>query len=274
MNLSYNLEPLNSIYRAKAHLICRLYAIKLRLCAPRALGSRYALPFVEEAWPMIGESVAEHAFVISQIIGAIYLEFLDFFKDKNIPIEILESEALHHDDAEALTGDAATDVDGVTRAMKDAAETHSIDRQYDGMVCHSYMKTRYSAYETKVSYCSKIVKMCDAIELIFFAQYCVRNGIGKIQRNGNSEGFVLLAFGEQRLIDKRAYGEIAPYFADNECQNVSIAEIMYDHSLPRLEKLGQPELVELFKLLCAEAFEFPFEKYNLQQLPMDFANLA
>ncbi len=54
-----------------------------------------------------------------------------------------------------------------------------------------------------------------------------------------------------------------------------ISEVMYDHSLPRVERLERPELTGLFKLLlCARAFEFPFEKYNLINLPMDFAKLA
>ena len=277
MDLKYKFKSLKKTLEAKADRICELYAIKLRMTAPRAISVRYGFPCTELKWPMLGLSVAEHAFMMTQMIAAIYMEFLDFFKHKDIPPEMLESEAAHHDDAEALTGDAATDVDGVTRDMKDAAEAKSIDRQYHGMACHYYMKTRHDAYEAKDSYLSKIVKILDAIDLIFFAQYCVCNGVGMIYRQkGTEDGqkFVLQAFGKMHDIDKRAYKEIEPYFEGEKRKSVPISEIMYDHSLPRIRALGQPELTKIFKLLCARAFQFPFEKYSLEKLPMDFANLT
>lgn len=275
VKLDLNYEGLlpAKLYEVKADRICELYAIKLRMTAPRALELRYAFPFTENVWPMIGLSVAEHSFMMAQLIGAVYLEFLDLFAEKGISIEMAESEALHHDDAEALTGDAATDVDGITRAMKDAAESKSIDRQYDGLVCHSYMRLRHDAYEAKESYLSKIVKMMDAVDLVMFAQYCVRNQVGMISRYGE-EDFALKAFGKLSVIDRRTHKEVSPYFAKSDRAEVPIAEIMYDHSLPRIEKLGRPELTGLFKLLCARAFEFPFEKYSLANLPMDFAKFS
>ena len=260
-------------YMQKAVRICELYATKLRMSASRALSQRYNLPFTERDWPMLGLSTAEHSFMMAQMIVQIYLEFLDAFLDKDIPPEKAESEALHHDDAEALTGDAATDVDGVTREMKDAAETKSIERQYHSMACHSYMRVRHEAYEAKESYLSKFVKMMDALDLVFFAQYCVRNGVGMICRHGDKD-FALKAFGEKRIIDRRTHKEVSPYFEGDAREEVPISEIMYDHSLPRVEKLGRPELTNLFKLLCAQAFGFPFEQYNLVNLPMDFANLS
>lgn len=76
------------------------------------------------------------------------------------------------------------------------------------------------------------------------------------------------------VIDRRTHKEVSPYFAKSNRAEVSIAEIMYDHSLPRIEKLGRPELTRLFKLLCARAFEFSFEKYSLVNLPMDFVEFS
>lgn len=273
MDIMYNTRFAQNLYERKADRICELYATKLRLTAPRAISLRYGFPLTEAEWPMIGLSVAEHSMMMAQMIGPIYMEFLEVFDDRNIPIETLESEALHHDDAEALTGDAATDVDGVTRAMKDAAEANSIDRQYYDMVCHSYMRMRYDAYESKKSYASRIVKMCDAIDLVFFTQYCVRNGIGMIRRNSSGKGFLLEAFGKMHTIDRRAWKEVEGYLGGDRV-GVAISEIMYDHSLPRLEKMEQPELVNLFKLLCCRAFRFPFETYNLVNLPMDYASFT
>lgn len=274
MDLKYGFRSLKKIYEAKADRICELYAIKIRMTAPRAIEVRYGFPFTEQTWPMVGLSTAEHSFVMAQMIVPMYMEFLDLFADRNIPVEMLESEALHHDDAEALTGDAATDVDGITREMKDAAELKSIDRQYHNMVCQSYMRMRHNTYEAKGSYASKIVKMCDAVDLVLFAQYCVRNGIGMISKNAEGK-FVIDALGKPGLIDERAYGEIKePYFTKEGRTSVPVSEIMYDHSLPRLQKLKQPELINLFKLLCARAFKFPFEQYNLTNLPMDFAKMA
>ena len=122
LDLKYELKPIGDIYEAKADRFCELYAIKMRMATLRAIVSRYAVaPDAESMWSMLRQSVAMHAFVMAQIIGPLYQEFLDLFEDKNIPVERLESEALHHDDAEALTGDAATDVDNITRSMKDAA---------------------------------------------------------------------------------------------------------------------------------------------------------
>ena len=274
MDLSYeNLLPSNS-YEAKADRICQLYAMKLRMTAPRAIEVRYAFPHTEQIWPMIGLSTAEHSFMMAQMIVPIYLEFLDVFQDKRITPEKAESEALHHDDAEALTGDAATDVDGVTRAMKDAAEAKSINRQYEGLVCHSYLRMRYESYEAKESYLSKLVKMMDSVDLVFFAQYCVCNGVGMLTKGANADEFVLNAFGEQYVVDPRTHKEISEYLVDRQMPEVRISEVMYDHSVDRVAKLGRPELSGLFKLLCARAFEFPFEEYNLENLPMDFAKLA
>lgn len=274
MDLIYkDLLPSN-LYEAKADLICRLYAIKLRMSTPRAIEVRYAFPHTEQIWPMIGLSVAEHCFMMSQMIIPIYLEFLDVFRDKKIPLEVASLEATHHDDAEALTGDAATDVDGVTREMKDAAEAKSIERQYEGLVCLSYMQARYKAYEAKESYLSKLVKMMDAVDLVFFAQYCVRNGVGMLAKGKNADEFVLKAFDKQYVVDKRTHKEISEYLVDKQMPEVRISEVMYDHSVDRVAKLGCPELLGLFKLLCARAFEFPFEEYNLENLPMDFAKLA
>lgn len=272
LDFKYKFPSAKKLYERKADLICRLYALKMRMAAPRAIGVRYSFPFLEAVWPMIAQSIAEHSFMIAQIVVPLYMEFLDVFLDKNIAPERLESEALHHDDAEALTGDAATDVDGITRAMKDAAESKSIERQYQGMVCHNYMREKHDEYERKDSYLSKIVKMMDAVELVFFAQYCVCNGIGMIRKAGTK--YVLEYPGGAGIIDKRAYWEIEPYFADGKREKVPISEIMYDHSLPRLEKLRQPELVNLFKLLCSRAFKFNFADYNFVNLPMDFAHLA
>lgn len=276
IELDLNYEGLlqDKIYRAKADRICELYAIKLRMTAPRAIEVRYAFPYTEREWPMIGLSVAEHSFMVAQMSVPIYLEFLALLQDKNIPPERLESEALHHDDAEALTGDAATDVDGVTRAMKDAAELKSIERQYWDLACHSYMKLRFNAYEARESYPSRFVKMLDAVDLIFFAQYCVRNGIGMIARGEKDDEFILKHPNGQAVVDKRTHGEIRDYLESGGLAEVSIARVMYDHSVERIERLGCPELTALFKLLSARAFEFPFEKYNLKNLPMDFANLA
>lgn len=274
MDLTYkNLLPSNS-YEAKADRICKLYAIKLRMTAPRAIEVRYAFPYTEQVWPMIGLSTAEHSFMMSQMIVPIYLEFLDVFQDKRIPLEKASFEATHHDDAEALTGDAATDVDGVTRAMKDAAEAKSIERQYEGLVCLSYMRMRYESYEAKESYLSKLVKMMDAVDLVFFAQYCVRNGVGMLTKGTNTDEFVLNAFGKQYVVDKRTHKEISEYLVDKKMPEVRISEVMYDHSVERIANLKCPELSGLFKLLCARAFEFPFEEYNLENLPMDFAKLA
>lgn len=272
MNLTYTdlLPSTGNFYERKAWLICMLYALKLRMTAPRAIEVRYAFPHTERDWPMLGLSVAEHAFMMAQLIVPTYIEFLNIFQEQNISPEKAESEALHHDDAEALTGDAATDVDNVTREMKDAAEVKSIDRQYNGLTCHSYMKIRYETYEAKDSYLSKLVKMHDALDLVLFAQYCVRNGVGMIQQGATPDEFLLNAFGKRYPIDKRAYKEVSDYFT-NERIEVPISEIMYDHSLPRVEKLGCPELTGLFKLICSQAFKFPFEQYNLANLPMDFA---
>lgn len=263
-----------STYEKKADRICKFYATKMRMLTPRAIADRYNLPFTERIWAMLSPSIAEHAFMVASLAVPVYQEFLDLFPDKNIPPEELESEALHHDDAEALTGDAATDVDGITRAMKDAAEAKSIERQYSDMSCCSYMRARYKAYEAKDSYTSKFVKTLDAVDLVLYAQCCVRNGVGMISR-GEAEGeFWLRAFNKQVTVDRRTHGEIREYFEASDRREVSIAEIMYDHSLPRLAKLKCPELTGLFKLLCARAFVFPFEEYNLVKLPMDFAKLA
>lgn len=277
MDLNYKFKSQEETLETKADRVCELYATKLRMTAPRAISVRYGFPCTELKWPMLGLSVAEHAFIMTQMSVAIYMEFLDHFENKDIPPEMLESEAVHHDDAEALTGDAATDVDGVTRDMKDAAEAKSIDRQYHGMACHYYMKTRHDAYEAKDSYLSKIVKMLDAVDLVFFTQYCVRNDVGMICCQKDTEGrqeFALRAFKEMHKIDKRAYKEIEPYFERDGRENVPISEIMYDHSLPRIKALKQPELTDIFKLLCARAFQFPFETYSLEKLPMDFASLT
>lgn len=274
MDLKYeDLLPKGS-YEQKAQRICELYATKLRMTAPRAIEVRYAFPCTETIWPMIGLSTAEHSFMMAQLIVPTYLEFLDWFPEKDIPPEKLESVALHHDDAEALTGDAATDVDGVTREMKDAAETKSIARQYHGLVCHSYMRAQHETYEARTSYFSKLVKVHDAIDLVLFAQYCVRNGVGVLARGANPDEFVLKAFDGQAVVDRRVHKEVQEYLADGKKTEVPISEVMYDHSLPRIQKLGCPELTALFQLLSAEAFKFPFEKYNLRNLPMDFANLA
>lgn len=273
LDLSFaELLPKNT-YEVRADRICELYATKLRMTAPRAIEVRYAFPFTECTWPMIGLSTAEHSFMMAQLIVPTYLEFLDLFQNKDIAPESLESVALHHDDAEALTGDAATDVDGVTRSMKDAAEAESIYRQYHGMVCHSYMREKFESYEAKESYLSKLVKMHDAVDLVMFAQYCMQNGVGMLSRGAKGE-FLLEAFGEKRAVDPRTHKEIQEYLADGKAAEVPISHVMYDHSLPRIKKLGCPELTGLFKLLCARAFEFPFEQYNLERLPMDFAKLA
>lgn len=276
MDLSFDYKDLlpSNPYEAKADRICELYAMKLRMTAPRAIEVRYAFPYTEQIWPMIGLSTAEHSFMMAQMIVPIYLEFLELFPDKRITPEKAESEALHHDDAEALTGDAATDVDGVTRAMKDAAESKSINRQYEGLVCHSYMRTRYESYEAKESYRSNLVKTLDAVDLVLFAQYCVRNGVGMLTKGASVGEFVLNAFGKQYVVDKRVHKEISEYLVDKGMSEVRISQVMYDHSLPRIEQLGHPELAGLFQLLRARAFEFPFEKYNLENLPMDFAKLA
>lgn len=274
MDLSFeNLLP-SGVYERKADRILELYATKLRMTAPRAIEVRYAFPYTERIWPMMGLSTAEHSFMMAQMITPIYLEFHDLFPDKKISPDKAESEALHHDDAEALTGDAATDVDGVTREMKDAAEGKSIDRQYHGLVCHSYMRVRYESYEAKESYLSKLVKTLDAVDLVLFAEYCVRNGVGMISRGASADEYVLNAFGNQAVVDKRTHKEISEYLVDGKRTEVPISEVMYDHSVTRIEKLRCPELTGLFKLLCARAFQFPFDKYNLVNLPMDFANLA
>lgn len=270
MDLRYGgLLPKN-LLEAKADRICELYAMKLRMTAPRAIEARYAFPGVDDTWPMLSLSIAEHSFMMAQMIVPTYMEFLDLFPDKQISPERAESEALHHDDAEALTGDAATDVDGVTRFMKDAAESKSIDRQYGGLVCHSYMRLRHDSYEAKESYLSKLVKMHDAVDLVVFAQYCVRNGVGMISQGKKEDEFFLEAFGEKYLVDRRTHGEIREYLASGKQQKVRISEIMYDHSLPRIAAMRRPELTRLFKLICARAFKFPFEKYSLEKLPMDF----
>lgn len=85
---------------------------------------------------------------------------------------------------------------------------------------------------------------------------------------------MLNAFGKQYVVDKRTHKEISEYLVDKNMPEVRISQVMYDHSLPRIGKLGCPELTGLFKLLCARAFEFPFDEYNLENLPMDFAKLA
>lgn len=274
MDFNFNGLLPASTYDARADRICELYATKLRMTAQRAIEVRYAFPFTEEVWPMIGLSTAEHSFMMAQLIVPTYLEFLDVFRNKDIPPDSLESMALHHDDAEALTGDAATDVDGVTRSMKDAAEAKSIERQYHGLVCHSYMREKYDFYEAKESYLSKLVKTHDAIDLFLFAQYCVCNGVGILSQGPNEGEFLLHAFDRVSVVDKRTHGEIRDYFKDGMRKEVPISEVMYDHSLPRIENLGCPELTGIFKLICARAFDFPFERYNLINLPMDFAKLA
>ncbi len=274
LDLNYDGLLSGATLEQKADSICRLYAIKIRLQSLRAIVSRYAFPAADPVWPMISQTVAGHAFTMAQIIGPLYLEFLDIFPDKMIPVETLESIAINHDNAEALTGDAATDVDGITREMKDMAEQASVKRQYSGMVCLSYMQEKFVTYEAKMSYPSKLVKMLDAVELVFFAQYCVRNGVGMLSRGGNENEFLIEVFGKKLPVDKRTHQEIRDYFQSEGRDEGPISEIMYMHSLPRIDRLGRAELTGLFKLLCARAFVFPFEKFNLQNLPMDFTKLT
>lgn len=274
MNLNCKTLLRSRIYKEKARRMCEFYATKLRMTAPRAIEVRYSFPFTETTWPMIGLSTAEHSFMMAQLIVPTYMEFLDLFPNKDLVPEKLESEALHHDDAEALTGDAATDVDGVTREMKDAAESMSIDRQYHGMVCHNYMRVRHDYYEARESYLSKLVKVHDAIDLVLFAQYCVSNGIGMITKGEKANEFLLHALNQTYPVDPRTHKEISPYFTASDSTKVSIAQIMYDHSIFRIEKMGCPELTGLLELFYTESKTFPFEKYNLVNLKMDFAKLA
>ena len=274
MDLNYTDLLSERVLKEKANRLCRFYALIIRMLDFRALIARYSFIKEADAWPMLRQSVAEHAFLVAQLAATFYSEFLEFLADKNISVEKLESEALHHDDAEALTGDAATDVDRVSRFIKDSAETNSISMLLQDLACRAYRLMRYESYEAKATYSAKIVKLLDAVELVFYTAYCVRNGAGMLSRGEKEGEFVISIFGEKRAVDERVYKEVSDYFQDANVREVSIAKIMADHSVPRLERLGCPELVSIFKLLCEQAFEFPFEKYNLTNMPMEFSRLA
>jgi len=261
-----------------------------RMYQPRAICRRYAYPGARYRTEFYVQSLAEHSFLLAQLAPVVYAEFRDLFAKTDISPFTLAFYGIKHDNPEAICGDVSTDVDGVTAATKQAVEHGAISQIYDGLAISDFMKEIFHHYEDRSEYLTKIIKMLDALELVLYSQLCVRGGVGAIKQIYGSDPvqFCLVVDGEERPIDMRTYGEVAEYFDGNGQVRIDgavvksdlsyvlpISRIMYDHSLTRMKAsiIGRtaPELIAIFELICSEAFKFPFEDYNLGNMPAPFA---
>jgi 5'-deoxynucleotidase YfbR-like HD superfamily hydrolase len=280
---------IEELYSAKAKELCRYYAIAFRMLAPRAICSRYSYPGSKRAVQFLVQSLAEHSYLLSKLAPAVYMEFRDMFRIKNLPPQDLSFYGIIHDDAEAITGDSATDVDGVTKEVKDWVEHGSLGQLYGNLACRDFMLAQHARYEMRDEYPTQIIKMLDSIELVLFSQLCVRNGIGMIKQT-TPEQYLLVADGQDCVVDPRTHLELSECFCKDglvittgetlfkgegdNADKVPISRVMYEHSLVRLKKRFDeqaPELVAIFEIISKEAASFPFEEYNFKNMPAIFA---
>ncbi|MCL2085439.1 HD domain-containing protein [Candidatus Saccharibacteria bacterium] len=277
------LPTIEELLSSSAREICEFYAKTFRMSGPRAICSRYSYPGAKHTPQLLVQMLSGHSYNISQLVIAIYMEFRRLFRIKDLCPKDLSFLGVNHDNPEAISGDSATGVDGITKELKESVEAGAILRLYGNLACRDFMIAEFKRYEARDEYPTQIVKMTDSIELILFSQLCVRNGVGMIKQT--SDGFVLITDEKDRLVDPRTHAEISDYFKENglvlledtlfkdNSGNLPISRIMYDHSLSRLEnQFGEraPELIEIFKLISKEAATFPFENFNFKNMPAMF----
>lgn len=187
----------------------------------------------------------------AKLTGAIACHFGDLLSSSGYPVDIQRASfmAILHDDAESLTGDLVPSLGFNIDSEKDkiSAETSAINDLLGFE--QNCIKKAYQDYEDRICPDSKLVKLCDILELFCHNRILYRFNLGII----NWENYKLNASEtwEESELSLRKYNG-----------TTSIAQVLEDKYTVKYYSFGFPEVYnQLFETFKRIISEFPFEKY-------------
>jgi 5'-deoxynucleotidase YfbR-like HD superfamily hydrolase len=210
------------------------------------------------------QSIDEHSALTARLAAiAIPSEFGELLKE-SIDMFGTSFVGLIHDDAEKITADSATSVDNVSTEDKTKAEQKAMKQLYGMLKQGQKVIDIWQEYEERKLYYTKLIKMCDGLELTLWLRMLQSNGIGITRREG--ERIVVQLRDKWLPIDMRAYPETEAYMARQK--TVATATIVGNAVRKRLkhQMADEPELVEIYDIVNRAARHFDFAVYSPESL--------
>jgi len=246
--------------------VCEFYAYQARNF-PRAITARrlgYPDSLEELLYRIYWQSIDEHSGLVARLAAiAIPSEFEEMLREK---VEMYKTAfvGLIHDDPEKITADSATSVDDVNPEEKHRVEQAAMRRSYGMLRQGQKVIDIWREYEERELYYTKLIKMCDGMELMLWLRMLQANGIGTTRKEG--EQIVVQLRDRWLPIDMRAYPETKKYLANQK--TTTAATIVGNAVYKRLKQLmtDSPELIEIYKIVDQVARRFDFTIYNPKNL--------
>jgi len=215
---------------------------------------------------LVWQSIDEHQMAVARLAAmAIPSEFVELLREE---IDVSETflQGCMHDDPEKITGDVATNVDQVSSEEKRDGERQGIRMLYGMLRKKQMFIDIWQEYERRERYQTKLIKMCDWMELMLWLRMLQSNGVGLVKYAGEKIVVKVLGGGWQPL-DVRAYLETEEYLKHS--QTMETATIVCTSLLRRLKRqmADTPELIKIYEIVDLAARQFDFAKYNFKNLP-------
>ena len=251
---------------ARGVAVCEFYALQARNF-PRAITARrlgYPDTMEELLYRIYWQSIDEHSGLVARLAAiAIPSEFGELLKEK-VEVFKVSFVGLIHDDAEKITADSATNVDGVSPKAKGLAEQKAMRQLYGMLRQGQEIIDTWQEYEERQLYYTKLVKMCDSLELMLWLRMLQSNGIGTTRREGKQ--IVVQLRDEWRPIDMRAYPETESYLMRQHTTTTATIVSNAIHKRLKQQMTSEPELIEIYEIVDRVARRFDFTLYNPKNL--------
>ncbi|MDR0979721.1 MAG: HD domain-containing protein [Candidatus Nomurabacteria bacterium] len=256
---------MSDVLDSRGFAVCEFYALQARNF-PRAITARrlgYPDTMEQLLYRIYWQSIDEHSALVARLAAvAIPSEFDDLLKE---PIDMFQVafSGLVHDDAEKITADSATSVDKVAPEQKMSAEVEAMQRIYGKLKKGQRVLEIWQEYEGRQPYYTKLIKMCDGLELVLWLRMLQSNSIGKVKQEG---GILVQLRDEWRPIDPRAYPETASYLARQKSTTTATIVGNAVHKRLKQQMKTAPELVEIYEIVDSVARHFNFAAYSPETL--------
>jgi 5'-deoxynucleotidase YfbR-like HD superfamily hydrolase len=210
------------------------------------------------------QSIDEHSALVARLAGiAVPSEFGEILKE---PVEMFQTafSGLIHDDAEKITADSATSVDNVSPEAKCRAEQAAMRQLYGMLRQGQKVIDIWQEYEERQLYYTKLIKMCDGLELMLWLRMLQSNGIGTTRREG--EQILVQLRGKWCPIDMRAYPETESYLARQKTTTTAtiVNRAIRKRLAPQMK--SAPELIDIYDIVNEAARRFDFALYSPENL--------
>jgi 5'-deoxynucleotidase YfbR-like HD superfamily hydrolase len=246
--------------------VCEFYALQARNF-PRAITARrlgYPDTMDELLYRIYWQSVDEHSGLVARLAGiAIPSEFGEILREE-VDMYKTAFVGLIHDDPEKITADSATSVDDVNPDDKHRVEQDAMRQSYGMLRQGQKIIDIWREYEERELYYTKLIKMCDGLELILWLRMLQANGIGTTRR---ADKQIVVQMRDKWLpIDMRAYPETERYLMRQK--TTTTATIVGNAIYKRLKQqmADYPELIEIYKVVDLMARRFNFAAYSPENL--------